>query len=90
MSVEHSCTKLCHPTYSANAESLYDEVLHKIDDSILSVKFIKNKHRIESTDDRHATEPTPSILVNCVDKYGKAINVIESSRETITLIYNPK
>ncbi|XP_011151683.1 uncharacterized protein LOC105190584 [Harpegnathos saltator] len=49
MSAEHACTRRRHP----NAESPYDEVLHKVDDSILSVKLPKNKHRIEGTD-KHA------------------------------------
>ncbi|XP_014467562.1 PREDICTED: uncharacterized protein LOC106740743 [Dinoponera quadriceps] len=70
MNTNHTCTKSRRPTRSADTESLYDEVLHKIDDSILSVKLTKNKHRIETTDKYTVKPVKPSILVNCVDKYG--------------------
>lgn len=51
-----------------NKESLYDEVLHEIDNNILSIKLPKDRHRIQAVDGK-AVEPI--IDVNCLDKYGK-------------------
>lgn len=76
MNTRNVCAKLRHPARSASADdSPYDEVLHKIDDNVLSIKLVKSKHRVETTDDERAAEPaTPSISVDCVDKYGRAMH----------------
>lgn len=59
-----------HPT-----ESLYDEVLHKIDNNVLSVKIPKDRRRVQQDVNGRAAEPTPIIDARCFDKYGKIINI---------------
>lgn len=66
-------------TYSANEQPLYDEVSHKIDNNIISVKLIKDRHHIQTVDER-AIEPTPTIDVKCLDKYGKITDITENKK----------
>lgn len=53
-----------------NAQSLYDEVSHEIDNNILTIKFPKDRHRVQAVD-KQTDEPI--IDVNCLDKYGKVL-----------------
>lgn len=78
MSGECVCAKHRHAVSLADARSLYDEVSHKIDDNILSVKLIKNRHRVETVDEQ-TIETAPTIDVNCLDRYGKVINIAQST-----------
>lgn len=61
-----------HVTSCSDAE-LFDEITHKIDDNILSVKLPKDKHRVEKriVDKEAAKLAEPIIDVNCFDKYGE-------------------
>ncbi|RLU23946.1 hypothetical protein DMN91_004154 [Ooceraea biroi] len=69
MSKKQVSIKHGHFTCSANAE--YDEVIHKIDDNILSIKLPKDKRRVQTVDtDERVAKPAPIIDVNCFDKYG--------------------
>ncbi|XP_032666605.1 uncharacterized protein LOC116842058 [Odontomachus brunneus] len=82
MSTKHVCTGHRRPARSA--ESTYDEVIHQIDDSVLSVKLTKNKHHVETTDE-DAVKPAPCIHVHCVDKYG---NKCKKNCPKVKVIHN--
>ncbi|XP_012222243.1 uncharacterized protein [Linepithema humile] len=55
-----------HPT-----ESLYDEILHEIDNNVLSIKIPKDRRRIQTVNGQAAAEPASTIDARCFDKYGK-------------------
>lgn len=66
-----------------NTKSLYDEVLHTVDNNILSVKLAKNKHHIETVEE-DVVESAPTIDVNCLNAYGKTTIIIENKKNPRT------
>lgn len=68
-----------------NVESTYDEILHEIDNNILSIKLPKDRHGIQAVDEKAVDEKavdkkaidgkvTKSLIdVKCLDKYGKIL-----------------
>lgn len=65
-----------------NVESPYDEILHEIDNNILSIKLPKDRHDIQAVDEKAVDEKAMDkkaidekakslIDVKCLDKYGK-------------------
>lgn len=55
-----------------NIKSTYDEVLHEIDNNILSIKLPKDRRRIQAVNGKAVDgNAEPIIDVNCLDKYGK-------------------
>lgn len=63
-------------------KSMYDEVLHKVDNNILAIKIPKDRRRVQAVDGQ-AAESAPIIDATCFDKHGKIIKREKQHKDTI-------